>query len=134
MPTEAQSTGKADGDVLFPEVQVAGYTVRPWTFGDTVALAPEFRGMIKVIREEKIGFEDLEERFPEVVTLLLPFGSEIVRKTLKISNEEVGKLGPDKALLVLLTIINQNLDYLKNSFGLGLPTPLKKAMEALKVG
>lgn len=135
MPTEGDAEKKpTDGEILFPEVKVCGYTVRPWTFGDTAALGPEFRGMIRAIREEKVGFDDIEERFPEIVTLLLPFGPQVVAKTLHVPVAEVEKLSIGDATVLFLTIINQNMDYIKNSFGLGLPGPLKRMMETLQVG
>ena len=47
--------GKADEQVLFPEAEVEGYTIRPWTLAQSVALAPTLGALVEIARGAGLG-------------------------------------------------------------------------------
>jgi hypothetical protein len=133
--------GKADEQVLFPEAVVEGYTVRPWTLAQSVALAPTFGALMEIARAAGVGeillkFMDLlgpgqgdtRDAFagaqqeivkvlPGLLPKLLPHAPKILSVSLAITEEEAGAFDLKKATTLLLAIIAGNIDYLKNSFG-----------------
>lgn len=112
-------TEKLDTEILFPEIEVKGYKIKPWVFGELVDLSPILSKIVKAIHAEGIKSLDcLVERMIELIPLMLPFAPEIIAKTLHIEEQEIRTWPIDKATVILLTIINQNLGYLKNCFGL----------------
>jgi membrane protein YqaA with SNARE-associated domain len=148
MAGAAGGTIKDDAAVLFPEAMVEGYTLRPWTLAQAVALAPTLGALVGVVKESGIGevllnFMDLLEPgqgdardafakaqkevtsiLPELIPRFLPHAPKIISVSAGISEEEAGAMDLGKATVLLLSIVTQNVDYLKNFFG---PANLKAA-------
>jgi hypothetical protein len=144
----AERTGKDDAAVLFPDAAVEGYTLRPWTLAQASALAPTLGALVGIAKESGIGevlfgFMDLLDSgqentkdvfakaqkemiavLPGLIPKFLPHAPKILSVSLKISEEEAGSLDLGKATVLLLSIVSQNVDYLKNFFG---PANLKAA-------
>jgi hypothetical protein len=139
---------KDDAGILFPEAEVEGYKLRPWTLAQAVALAPTLGALIGIAKESKVGevlfnFMDLLESgqgdakdafaraqkevaavLPGLIPKFLPHAPRIISVSAGISEEEAGSLELGKATVLLLSIVSQNIEYLKNFFG---PESLKAA-------
>ena len=112
-------TKKSEIDILFPEIEVEGYKIRPWTFGQLVDMSPIFRAIMAEAIKDGITFENIDKSVPSLVMIALPYAPDVISKTLEIDREEVrGWRELNKATVVLLTIITQNLEHIKNSSGL----------------
>ena len=133
----------SDEKILFPDVEVEGYMIRPWTMAQAVALAPTLGALVEISKESGVGevllgFMDLldpaqggsKESFgkaekevlsvlPGLIPKFLPHAPKILSVSLAVSEEEVGKMDLGKATVLLLSIVSQNIDYLKNFFGPG---------------
>jgi hypothetical protein len=140
--------GKADDQILFPEVEVEGYKVRPWTLAQSVALAPTLGALVEIARTAGLGeillkFMDLlgpgkgdtgeafakaeqeiVKALPGLLPKLLPHAPKILSVSLAITEEEAGAFDLKKATTLLLAIVVGNIDYLKNSFGPVTATPM----------
>ena len=108
---------KSASEILFPEVRIGKYVVRPWSWGDIMDLTPVFQRVIKSFGEAGITYDNIETRIPDMIPALMPFTPEILSVTLKITTEEVRAMDASVASIALLTVFNQNIEYLKNSFG-----------------
>jgi hypothetical protein len=132
-----------DEKILFPEVEVEGYTIRPWTLAQAVALAPTLGDLVGIAKESGVGevlskFMDLLDSgqmnakdvfakaqkevaavLPGLIPKFLPHAPKIISVSAGISEEEAGTLDLGKATVLLLSIVSQNVDYLKNFFGPG---------------
>jgi len=139
----------SDEQILFPDVEVEGYTIRPWTLAQAVALAPTLGALVEIAKESGVGevllgFMDLldpgqggaKDAFakaqkevigvlPELIPKFLPHAPKILYVSLGASMEEVDKMDLGKATVLLLSIVSQNVDYLKNFFGPGRVTAAK---------
>ena len=139
----------SDEQILFPDVEVEGYTIRPWTLAQAVALAPTLGALVEIAKESGVGevllgSMDLldpaqggaKEAFakaqkevmgvlPGLIPKFLPHAPKILSVSLGTSAEEVGKMGLGKATVLLLSVVSQNVDYLKNFFGPGRVTAAK---------
>jgi hypothetical protein len=139
----------SDEQTLFPDVEVEGYTIRPWTLAQAVALAPTLGTLVEIAKESGVGgvllgFMDLLDPgqggardafakaqkevigvLPGLIPKFLPHAPKILSVSLGTSAEEVGKMGLGKATVILLSVVSQNVDYLKNFFGPGRVTAAK---------
>jgi len=130
-----------DEQILFPGVEIEGYTVRPWALAQAVALAPTLGALVDIAKasgvgEILLGFMDLidpgqggaKDAFakaqkevigvlPGLIPKFLPHAPKILSVSLGVSEEEVGKMDLGKATVLLLSVVSQNVDYLKNFFG-----------------
>lgn len=109
---------KTEMNTLFPEIEVQGYTIKPWTLGDLADMAMSIGQIIMSMRNYGITLEDIEKSIPELITIIFPYAPDIIAKTLKIDMGEARGLDPVKATEILLTILTQNIEHIKNSFGL----------------
>jgi hypothetical protein len=103
---------------LFPEIDIEGVKLRPWTFGQFVEMGPILHQIVMAARNTGMKPEELEDRIPELILITSPFIPEIVAKTTGLSQDEIKSWPPDKGIAVLLGIMTQNTERLKNLFGL----------------
>ena len=132
-----------DENILFPDVEVEGYTIRPWTLAQAVALAPTLGDLLGIAKESGVGevlshFMDLIEPgqgetkdafakaqkeviavLPGLIPKFLPHAPKIIAVSAGISEKAAGELNLGKATVLLLSIVSQNVDHLKNFFGPG---------------
>ena len=140
----------SDEQILFPDAEVEGYTIRPWTLAQAVALAPTLGSLVEIAKESGVGeviWKSMDLLDPargdardasakaqkEVLSVLpgllpkfLPHAPKILTVSLGASEEEVGKMSLGKSTVLLLSVVSQNIEYLKNFFGPG-ATRLSKA-------
>lgn len=133
----------SDEQILFPDVEVEGYTIRPWTLAQAVALAPTLGSLVDIAKAAGVGevlleFMDLldpaqggtKDAFakaqkevigvlPGLIPKILPHAPKILSVSLGVPAEEVDRMDLGKATTLLLSVVSQNVDYLKNFFGPG---------------
>lgn len=112
--------------VLFTEKKVEGYTIRPFTLGMVEELAPTFEKIGIALISKGITISNVSEQIPKVMSSILPEISELLSIVLKEEKEVIKEFPMDKALAIVLTIVTQNIVYLKNSF-----SPLSLISQAL---
>lgn len=137
---------KDDEQILFPDVVVAGYTVRPWTLGQAVDLADALGSIVDIIGKSGVGgilskilesidpedttlsgvaktlmsgWKDIVRAIPATVPRILPYAPKILSVSLSLSVEEVSKFDLGKTTELLKVVAIQNWDYLKNYYGPG---------------
>jgi len=115
-----ESQEKSELEILFPEIEVDGFTIRPWDFGKVASMGPILARIFAEVKKAGITLKDIDSRMEEAVMLALPWAPDIVAKTLNLDVEEVRQWKElNKAFKIMLVIFNQNLEHIKNSFGLG---------------
>lgn len=105
-------------EVLFPEEEIEGVKVRPWSLGQSVSLAPTFEKVIAEIKARGIEIDKLEEQIDQLVFAIFPHIIRIIHVTTGIEEKEIECWPISKGTAVVLTIMAQNMNHLKNSFGL----------------
>ncbi len=110
---------KSEIDLLFPEVEVEGVKVRPWSLGQVVDLAPVLAAIAKGMKEQGITLENIEARIDDLVLLLIPHAAKIICVSTRLKEEEIREWPINRAALVVMAIIERNVEHIKNSFGLG---------------
>ncbi len=135
-----------DERTLFPDSEVEGYTVRPWTLAQAVALAPTFGALIDVVEKSGVkaalvkvldavdiekpateavaqaltgSWKDIAQALVKLVPQFLPHAPEILSVSLGVSKDAVGEFDLGKTTRLLKAIAVHNFEYLKNFFGPG---------------
>lgn len=132
---KVQEEKKAGFDVLFPEIRVEGYDVKPWTLRQGRTLMPAVSKLVQKIGkfyEERKGEGGNGARIESVLTAyplhvivgtilpeILDEADEIISVTLGIKEEEVQEMPMAKATALYLQILMQNQEYLLGFFGKG---------------
>ena len=126
MPSEEVKEKKSEQEILFPDIEVEGITVRPWSFGQLAYMGPTLHKIM--LEAQKCGFtaDDFSDKTKELdmikvsslIMLVSPFVPEMVSMTTGIKRTEVESWPPEKGVAVFLTILSQNADKLKNLYGL----------------
>lgn len=127
---------KSEQEILYPDIEVAGFKVRPWSFDQFFDMLPIFLQGSDILKANGISLEDFEglakERDTKKILSLLsvfrPIIPEVVSKTIGIEIETVKKMEFDRVISIALVILIQNAERIKNFSGLG-----KKAMETLTI-
>jgi hypothetical protein len=140
MPDEQKiEEKKSDVEILFPDQEVYGVKVRPWTFSQFVSILPDLLGIRKNLKENGIEIgelenlrEDDEGKILDFLVKLLPMipATTIVAKTIKEDVNKIEEWEFDKTAGIFLVILIQNAGRIKNFFGLG----LKAMREVRKAG
>jgi hypothetical protein len=116
---------KSETQVLFPEIQVAGIKVRPWTFDQFFDLIPIFVEASEYFKREEIKFEEIEaivkdrKKMLSIIASMRPAILTTVATTIESSVEEVRAMEFDKVISIALVVLIQNAERIKNFSGLG---------------
>jgi hypothetical protein len=119
---------KSDEEILFPEVEIQGIKLKPWSFGQLSRVSPALRKGAKALIDGGMTMDNLKDHVSDVAFVLLEQGPEIISHTTGIALAEIQEWDPVKAIPVLIVIVSQNLEKIKNFFGpsLALLNQIKK--------
>lgn len=108
-------------EILFTSQEVAGCTIRPWTLGQIVKLFPAFEYLANEFKARGIAPKDILSTIQtEPFKVLAPCISQITFVLAISTNKttaEMEALQMDDVLKLLIVIVQQNIEYLKNAFG-----------------
>lgn len=115
----------SDIEKLLPEAKVAGFTLRPWGLRQMAAVGPSLAAVIALSRA--IGFDlgaliskgeqSIDQLLlAQLLASALPHFLEILRITLKVTDEKLDEIPPANVIPICKAIYQLNADYLKNSF------------------
>lgn len=127
---------KDDLEILYPEVELYGYKIRPWGLKQLAELSPYLYSLKEEIKKMDIdilkifGLDETKgkkqkddtnlmvEGLFDLSTTIAPYAAKIICVSSGMPQAEAEDLPVDRALVFLLTIIEQNINFLKNSLGL----------------
>ena len=102
---------------LFTEKRVGEYTVREWSLGQIVELAPVFEQARQMCIERKFTLDTLVADPLSLVTAITPLVPRVLAVTLGQEEAKMRTLPGSQAVTLALTVVSMNLAYLKNLFG-----------------
>jgi hypothetical protein len=112
---------KTDEEILFPNVEVCGITIKPWNFGKLFEISPSLESIIdkaeaKGIVEEFYNSDIL--RYTTIAKLFLLASNDLMKIiciTTGVEEEKVKSLSIEDGTKIILTIYNQNSELVKNA-------------------
>lgn len=118
---EKQKEDVAGAEALVQEDVIAGYVIKPWSFGTIIKLTAHLNKVADKFKQSGISMGSLKENDTEaiakIIQIVMPIAPIIMSTTLDVDEEVITNLPADDGLLIMLTITKQNVKYLKNLFG-----------------
>jgi hypothetical protein len=111
----------ADEIILFPEANVEGIIVRPWTFGVLLDVNPFLEAIFEKIEAKGIKFDGFMLGFTEIKELYFAAAPQLLKVlsfTTGKSEDDIRNLDLKVVLRLIYVIWQQNQANLKNVFGL----------------
>jgi len=112
---------KTETEILFPSVMVNKYKVEPWGLVEIGQIVPIVSNIIATCKDKKINvsLENIETDLISAIPLIINDIITICAITVGATPEEIKAISPraDNVHLIF-TILNQNVEYLKNLPGL----------------
>lgn len=122
MRSQMDKNKKDEMEVLFPEKEICGYVIKPWTLRMAKNLYPVLLQIATQCKEHGITLDKLSTTLPGKLDILFGIafmhGEKIIAETTGMTEEDAGNLEAEVSIKLLQEIFYQNLDALKNSFGL----------------
>ena len=97
------------------------------SIGQTIDMMPIWERVATRLAEKGIQASKMADNVPALITAILPDTPAVLSLTLGIDEAEVREWDLQKASVVLLTVVNLNLDHLKN-----LPSLITQAVGMIK--
>uniref|UniRef100_A0A6M3KG28 Tail assembly chaperone n=1 Tax=viral metagenome TaxID=1070528 RepID=A0A6M3KG28_9ZZZZ len=125
---EEQEKKKTDEEILFSERKIAGFTVKPWSFGTLFDISGLLDTIFDKIAQKEIVLEfDFDEGLTKELPKLLRIASiaapevkAVLALTVNVDEKEIEELDMVKGMELLSAVFRQNFSILKNAFGLSL--------------
>lgn len=123
---------KSDEEILFPNVKVGIYTIKPWSFGllfeivlllDEIICKMEERKIVLDFSKEGIPYEKLLKIFSLASSQIL----KVIAISLDVPEQEVKDFDIKEGMEIAMTIYKQNEEQIKNAL-----TPLLMSSEGEK--
>lgn len=114
---------KLEEQVLFPEIDIDGMIIKPWSFGMLFKVAPLVDSIITKIEDKGVNLDSdsLLLSWPLLTKMFVCAADEIlevISMTTGKPKEEVSELSMDAGVRTAFTIFKQNSQTIKNAFGL----------------
>ena len=133
---------KTEEEILFPEQEVAGITVTPWTFGNLFSIAQPLERILDKIEEAGMADKiiDTEGNFildyfslARLFTIASVELLYVIATTLEVEAEVVEALPIKDGIAIVLLMFNQNKEMLTGALkNVGSPPPTKLAKKIQK--
>lgn len=131
---------KIDEQVLFDEVKIGKYVVKPWSFGVLFDVSDMIDDIFVKLEKKKVDISKEVAAIADAGEINLPFIARLfsvsayqIRKimaiTLDISEEEVNELNMTDGVKIAATILRQNFSIIKNAISSSLPEIIVTAKE-----
>ena len=120
--TDKKEKKKSEEQILFPEIEIGKYTVKPWSFGVLFNISELLEQVLDKVEEKNLmdmfdtGFISYIS-MARLFTVAGPQVLKIISITLEEEEEEIKKLDMKDGIKIATTIYQQNLEILKNAVG-----------------
>jgi hypothetical protein len=118
---EKKEEEKNEEQILFPEAEVNGITIKPWTFGKLFKVSGMLEKIINKVENKKLDdifskdFVSYVELATLFTTLLSEEMLEIIAITLEKPKEEVESFDVGTGVEIAVVIFHQNKSIIKNA-------------------
>jgi hypothetical protein len=131
-------------EILLDGEKVGEFIVRPWTITKCATLSPVLERISEDFKKRKLSFRDFyaskkiegsDKTEFEILNsdklffVIMPYTPEVLKISLGIDDETLEGINPEIAITIVLVILKQNIDFIKNWFAL-----IVMAAKAIKMG
>lgn len=132
--SEEKEVKKTEEEILFPDVEVAGIIVKPWTFGKLFQISNDLDELINILDEKNILLS-LENDLVSMSLIMKVFTiatgplMNLITKSADVDEEKINSLTMEDGIKLVYTIFYQNWETIKNAM-----TPLLISKNKVGVG
>jgi len=119
---EKKKEEKSEEEILFPEVKVGSFVVKPWAFGKLFELSPSLELVLDKMGEKGISIDNLFQseiiKYSTLARLFTIASSEVLKiiaTTLDKTEEEIKDLDMADGIKIVTIIFKQNREVIKNA-------------------
>ena len=105
---------QTDLDALLSTVKVGNVEVKPFSLLQAEELLPEIQAIIAELKAEKITLKNLEKNIVKATQIVLPRVKTVLGDMLCMEIHEVESMPLVQVASIVLVVIRQNSDVLKN--------------------
>lgn len=132
-----QPLKKSEEQIMFPNQEIAGFTVKPWSFGKLFEISPKLEKLLNEMDEKNIDLMgEIDSGVLKYATILKVFNAvgpgllEIISLTVGVPEDEVREVSVEDGVALIMAIFSQNSETIKNALRLqGILLPEKPENE-----
>jgi hypothetical protein len=111
-----ESKNKTDVEILFPEIEVDGYKIKPWTLGKLIKINPHLERIFTKLEEKgiKLSIDTIDTYLRDIYFAAVPEIVSILAISLEKSIEDLEDLAIPTAIKLIYAIYKQNEESVKN--------------------
>ena len=113
---EKETETKTEDYILFPDLDVDGFTIRPWTLGKLRKINPHLEAIFKNLDDKNIQLtlDNFGEHLKDVYFAAVPEIISILGISLDKSEDDLEDVTIPQAIKLIYAVFKQNEDSIKN--------------------
>jgi len=117
---EEKERKQTDEEILFEEMEVAGFEVKPWTVGKLLKVNPCLEKILTKLAEQRIvlSMDNISDVIPQLYFTAFPEVLKIVGISVDKAEEDLHDLDISDLVKLIFIIFRQNQESIKNVFSL----------------
>jgi hypothetical protein len=120
VPKTETTKNKTEDEILFPELEIDGYIIKPWTLGKLRKVNPHIEKVLETLKNKKVQLstENIESHIMDVYFAAIPEMISILAISLDKEEEDLEDIPIPQAIKLVYLVYRQNEDSIKNVFSL----------------
>jgi len=113
---EVKEDSKTEDSILFPDLDIDGFNVKPWTLGKLRRINPHLEGIFKSLEDKniKITLDNFGEHLKDVYFAAVPEIISILALSLEKSEDDLEDVTIPQAIKLIYAVFKQNEESIKN--------------------
>ena len=108
--------GKSEEEILFPEIEIDGFTIRPWTLGKLRKVNPCLERVMEKLEKKgvKLSLDNVETNLLDLYFAAVDEILTILSISLDVEEEKLENIPIPQAIRLIFLVYKQNEDSIKN--------------------
>jgi hypothetical protein len=107
---------KTEDYILFPDLEIDGYIIRPWTLGKLRKINPHLENIFKSLEEKQVilSIDNIGSHLKEIYFAAVPEIVSILAISLDVQEDDLEDVTIPQAIKLIYSVFKQNEDSIKN--------------------
>jgi len=107
---------KTEDYILFPELDIEGYSIKPWTLGKLRRINPHLEGIFKSLEEKDIQLtmDTIGDHLKDIYFAAIPQIIAILAISLEKTQDDLEEVTIPQAIKLIYAVFKQNEESIKN--------------------
>jgi len=119
-PVNESTKKKTEDEILFPEVELDGFIIKPWTLGKLRKINPHIENIFTTLKNKDIvlTLQNVENHLMDLYFAAVPQIMIILAISLEVSEEDLEEIPIPQAIRLIYLVFKQNEESIKNVLNL----------------